>query len=60
MKLTWDDVRVASRMHERGASVRRLAKDLGVTEHAVRYRLKRLRETGRRDGRQGKATALDG
>ena len=60
MKLTWDDVRVASRMHERGASVRRLAKDLGVTEHAVRYRLKRLRETDRRDGRQGKATALDG
>ena len=60
MKLTWDEVRVASRMHERGASMRRLAKDLGVTEHAVRYRLKRLRETGRRDGRQGKATALDG
>ena len=47
-------------MHERGASVRRLAKDLGVTEHAVRYRLKRLRETDRRDGRKGKATALDG
>ena len=30
MKLTLDEVRVVSRMRERGASVRRLAKDLGV------------------------------
>ena len=52
MKLTWDEVRVASRMHERGASVRRLAKDLRVTEHAVRYRLKRLGESGRPDVRR--------
>ena len=40
--------------------MRRLAKDLGVTEHAVRYRLKRLRESDRPDGRRGKATALAG
>ena len=60
MKLTWDEVRVASRMRERGASVRRLAKDLGVTEAAVRYRLKRSGAGDQRDGRRGKATALDG
>ena len=60
MKLTWDEVRVASRMRERGASVRRLAKDLGVTEGAVRYRLKRSGAGDQRDGRRGKVTALDG
>ena len=60
MKLTADEVRVASRMRERGASVRRLAKDLGVTENAVRYRLRRLGEGDRPDGRGGKATALEG
>ena len=60
MKLTKDEVRVASRMRERGASVRRLARDLGVTENAVRYRLRRLGEGDRPDGRAGKATALDG
>ena len=60
MKLRLDEVRVASRMRERGASVRRLAKDLGVTEGAVRYRLKRLREPLKSDGRRGKATALAG
>ena len=60
MKLTKDEILVASRMRERGASVRRLAKDLGVTEGAVRYRLKRLGEGGRLDGRAGKTTAVDG
>ena len=60
MKLTAEEVRVASRMRERGASVRRLAKDLGVTENAVRYRLRRLGEGDRPDGRGGKATALEG
>ena len=60
MKLMKDEILVASRMRERGASVRRLAKDLGVTEGAVRYRLKRLGEGGRLDGRAGQATAMDG
>ena len=60
MKLSENEIRVVLRMRERGASVRCLARDLGVTEGAVRYRLKRLGESGRPDGRQGKATALDG
>ena len=60
MKLTADEVRVAGKMRERGASLRRLAKDLGVTEGAVRYRLKRPKEVGRSDGRAEQATALDG
>ena len=60
MKLSECEVRVVLRMRERGASVRGLARDLGVTEGAVRYRLKRLGASGRPDGRRGKATALDG
>ena len=60
MKLTLDEVRVAGKMRERGASLRRLAKDLGVTEGAVRYRLKRLGAGERSDGRGRQATALDG
>ena len=54
------EVRVVLRMRERGASVRGLARDLGMTEGAVRYRLKRLGASSRPDGRRGKATALDG
>ena len=60
MKLTLDEIRVVRRMRERGAAVTHLAKDLGVTEGAVRYRLKRLEEGDRLDGRAGQATALDG
>ena len=51
---------VARGMQERGTSVRQLAKQLGVTEGALRYRLKRLAEGPRPDGRSGQATALDG
>ena len=60
MKLSESEVRVVMRMRERGASMRRMAQDLGVTEGAVRYRLKRLGASCRPDGRTGKATALDG
>ena len=60
MKLTLDEIRVVRRMRERGAAVTHLAKDLGVTEGTVRYRLKRLEEGDRLDGRAGQATALDG
>ena len=60
MKLTLDEIRVVRRMRERGAAVTHLAKDLWVTEGAVRYRLKRLEEGDRLDGRAGQATALDG
>lgn len=47
-------------MRERGASVRALSKQLGVTEGALRYRLKRQQEEGEGDGRARQATALDG
>ena len=60
MKLSQCEVRVVLRMRERGASVRGLARDLGVTEGAVRYRLKQLGASGRPDGRRRKPTALDG
>lgn len=40
-------------LHERGSSNRAIARQLGVDEKAVRYRLRRLRE-GAVDGRQGK------
>jgi len=60
MKLTWYEIGVAVRMRDRGASVRGLAKHLGVTEGALRYRLKRAGEDVRSDGRARQATALDG
>ncbi len=40
-------------LHERGCSNREIARQLGIRESAVRYRLKRLAE-GARDGRSGK------
>jgi predicted transcriptional regulator len=40
VKLTKEQVMVAEAMNERGTSVRQLAKQLGVTEGALRYRLK--------------------
>ena len=60
MTLTEHEIGVALRMRDRGASVRGLAKHLGVTEGALRYRLRRVREVGRSDGRARQATALDG
>lgn len=58
--MTREEVRVVGRMRERGASVRGLSKQMGVTEGALRYRLKGLRKGGAPDGRAGQATALDG
>ncbi|RMF05939.1 MAG: IS21 family transposase [Alphaproteobacteria bacterium] len=60
MKLSEEQVMVAKGMQERGVSMRQLADQLGVTEGAVRYRLKRLAEGPRPDGRCGQPTALDG
>lgn len=60
MKLSKEQVMVAKGMNEQGTSVRQLAHQLGVTEGAVRYRLKRLGEPERRDGRARQSTALDG
>ncbi|MCG8468368.1 MAG: alpha/beta fold hydrolase [Gemmatimonadetes bacterium] len=60
MKLTKEQVMVANGMNERGTSVRQLARQLGVTEGALRYRLKKLEEGPQEDGRSRQATALDG
>jgi transposase len=62
VKLTKEQVMVAKGMKERGTSVRQLAKQLEVTEGALRYRLKKLEEEGPEapDGRATQATALDG
>lgn len=51
---------VAMGMQERGTSVRQLARQFGVSEGALRYRLKRGTEPPRPDGRTQQATALDG
>jgi len=51
---------VAMGMQERGASVRRLARQLGVAESALRYRMKRASEPAAVDGRARQPTALDG
>jgi transposase len=60
VKLSKEQVMVAKGMNERGASVRQLARQLGVSEGAVRYRLKRLGEPERADGRTRQPTALEG
>ena len=54
MKLSKEQVMVAKGMQDRGTSMRRLAKQVGVTEGALRYRLKGL-EDGPREGRPGEA-----
>jgi AcrR family transcriptional regulator len=48
---------VAKGMRERGTSVRQLARQLGVTEGALRYRFRRSQKG---DGRADQPTALDG
>ena len=50
---------VAKGMQDHGTSVRQLARQLGVTEGAVRYRLKQLEGGPREDGRTKQTTALD-
>lgn len=50
---------VAKGMKERGTSVRQLAKQLEVTEGALRYRMKKA-GASEPDGRTKQATALDG
>jgi len=60
VKLTKEQVMVANGMKERGTSIRQVAGQLGVTEGALRYRLKKLAEEPREDGRRHQPTALDG
>jgi len=50
-KLSAEDVMAAMVLVERGRSVRSMARELGVDESSLRYRLKRLRE-GTIDGRR--------
>jgi transposase len=59
VKLTKEQIMVAESMIERGVSIRTMAKQLGVRDRALRYRLKRQRD-GIVDGRRVKPTALDG
>jgi transposase len=59
VKLSKEQVMVAKGMQERGTSVRQLARQLGVTEGAVRYRLKKLEAGPSVDGRAKQPTALD-
>jgi hypothetical protein len=58
VKLTKEQVMVSKAMKGPGTSVRQLAKQLGVTEGALRYRLRV--EGDRSDGRANQATALIG
>ena len=53
MKLRKAQVMVAKAMQELRTFVRQLAGQLGVTEEALRYRLKQHAEEPRRDGRAG-------
>lgn len=59
MKLSEEQVIVAKAMRDRGTSVRQLAKQLGVTEGALRYRLAKSGDASP-DGRANQPTALDG
>lgn len=51
---------VGAEMARRGTSIRQLAVQLGVSEGAVRYRLRKQAEGPKPDGRAGKGTAVDG
>jgi transposase len=50
----------AQAMVARGTSVRRVAQQMGVTEGALRYRLKKRASGEQPDGRAKKVTSLDG
>ena len=57
-KLTREQVMVGAEMVQRGTSVRQVARQLGVTEGALRYHLSKPPEA--RDGRRDKRTSVDG
>lgn len=50
----------AQAMVSRGTSVRRIARQMGVTEGALRYRLKKRAQAEQADGRARKRTSVDG
>jgi len=57
-RLREEEVVTIGVLHERGMSKRAIARQLGVHEHAVRYRLRRLAE-GAPDGRSAKSFAAE-
>jgi transposase len=59
-KLTKEQIMVGADMAKRGTSIRQIAKQMGVTEGALRYRLKQRAEESKPDGRSLQPTALDG
>jgi transposase len=59
-QLRTEQIMVGAQMVERGLRVRELAPQLGVTEGALRYRLKQRDAGPREDGRRHKKTSLDG
>src|SRR5690606_30012193 len=60
VKLTREQIMVAEAMIQRGVSIRHMAKQFGVREGALRYRLRQLAEGERPDGRSRQRTATDG
>lgn len=59
-KLGKEQIMVGAEMVGRGASVRQVARQLGVTEGALRYHLKKRAQEPRPDGRSLQATSVDG
>ena len=60
-KLGKEQVMVAGQMVNKGVSIRQVARQLGVTEGALRYRLKKVAEGENGfDGRSLQPTAVDG
>ena len=60
MKLTDSRVEALGEMNRLGTSVRKLSLQVGVTEGALRYRLRQQRLGDRRDRRAEQPTAVDG
>jgi transposase len=59
-KLTKEQIMVGNEMVQRGVSIRGVARQLGVTEGALRYRLRQHAAGAAPDGRTNKRTAVDG
>lgn len=59
-KLGREQIMVASHMVQQGTSIRQVARQMGVSEGALRYRLRQRAEAPRSDGRVGQPTATDG
>lgn len=59
-KLGREQIMVAGQMVQKGASLRQVARQMGVSEGALRYRLKQRSEEPRPDGRSRQPAATDG